>query len=212
MENNTILLVLLILFFIILLTYMFLSSKDNFLTYTFESALPSPNYILDPLLQQDYIKRQIFEDSSSFPVNYPPSSYPPSSYPSYPPYYPPKSYRPPSPSYPPSSSVNLYERPDRYDIVYNIDNKYSVITEEPQYIEIGYLIKNKHKKEKNPMDFTFKLFGKKNFRDKFTYLASNDYINGKLQVFNKNGYELNNGDVVNVDGIKGKYIVKLYYI
>jgi len=83
----------------------------------------------------------------------------------------------------------------------------SIVPTEPPFLEIGYVQNSKG----NNLDKMFKLYGRKNPNDKFTYYVMNDINHIKIPIYNKNGWELNSGDEINIEGFKEKYIVKLYY-
>ena len=78
---------------------------------------------------------------------------------------------------------------------------------EPPFMEIGYV----QSKKGNKLEKMFKLYGRRNYADKFTYYVMNDANNIKIPVYNKNGWEFNSGDMIDIDGFKDKYIIKLYY-
>jgi hypothetical protein len=77
----------------------------------------------------------------------------------------------------------------------------------PNYILVGYVQSEKGNKLEN----MYKLYGRKDQSDKFTYYVVNELNNIKIPLQNRNGWEFNNGDIVKLNGFKGNYIVNLYY-
>lgn len=77
----------------------------------------------------------------------------------------------------------------------------------PEYMLVGYLQNVKKNKLKN----MFKLYGKRDTRDRFLYYATSEINDIKVQVIQKNNFELNNGDIVNLNGFNDDYVVTLYY-
>lgn len=78
---------------------------------------------------------------------------------------------------------------------------------DPSFLEIGYV----QNKKGNNLNKMFKLYGRKYNDNKFDYYVVNDINNIKIPIYSKNNWELNTGDYVEIDGFRGKFIVKLYY-
>lgn len=80
---------------------------------------------------------------------------------------------------------------------------------DPRYIYggsqlVGYVYPHK---DPNQM---FRLMGRQTGSNKYEYYVIHPYTDIKIPINNKNGWELNNGDQVNIPGFKGPYIVKIY--
>lgn len=56
----------------------------------------------------------------------------------------------------------------------------------------------------------FRLMGRQTGSNKYEYYVIHPYTDIKIPINNKNGWELNDGDRVNIPGFKGHYIVRIY--